>query len=148
MEFEKFLIEQAKADGIEKMVVGGIIKNDKNEFLILGRKKDDFMGGIDEIPSGNLEHGENLFEGLLREVKEETNLDVKSIGNYINSFDYVSGSGKKARQFNFIVNTKNTNNIQLTEHDYFVWQTIDEVNLNNKITPKTKLTLNISSYNK
>ena len=148
MEFDKRLIDNAKADGIEKIVVGGIIKNDKNEFLILGRKKDDFMGGIDEIPSGNLEQGETLFEGLIREIKEETNLDVEAIGNYVDSFDYISGSGKKARQFNFIVNTKNTNNIQLTEHDYYVWQTIDEVNANNKITPKTKLTINILSYNK
>ena len=148
MEFETFLIETAKADGVEKFVVGGIVKNTNNEFLILGRKKDDFMGGIDEIPSGNLEQGETLFEGLIREVKEETNLDVESIGNYVDSFDYISGSGKKARQFNFMVKTKNTDNINLTEHDYYLWQSIDKVNNNNKITPKTKQTINIASYNK
>lgn len=147
MKFENFLIEKAKDDGIEKIVVGGVVKNNENKFLILGRKKDDFMGGIDEIPSGKLEKGETLFEGLIREVKEETGLDVEYIDNYIDYFDYTSGSGKKTRQYNFSVTTKNTDNVQLTEHDYFLWQDIEEVNNNEKITPKTKVTINISSYN-
>lgn len=30
MKFENFLIEKAKDDGIEKIVVGGIIKNKKH----------------------------------------------------------------------------------------------------------------------
>lgn len=147
MKFENFLIEKAKDEGIEKIVVGGIVKNRDNKFLILGRKKDDFMGGIDEIPSGKLEKNETLFEGLIREVKEETNLDVEYIDNYIDYFDYTSGSGKKTRQYNFSVTTKNTDDVQLTEHDYFLWQDIDEVNKNEKITPKTKVTINIASYN-
>lgn len=147
MKFENFLLEKAKEDGIEKIVVGGIIKNSENKFLILGRKKDDFMGGIDEIASGKLEKDETLFEGLIREVKEETNLDVEYIENYIDYFDYVSGSGKKTRQYNFFVTTKNTDDVKLTEHDYFLWQDIDEVNNNEKITPKTKVTINIASYN-
>jgi len=147
MKFENFLLEKAKDEGIQKIVVGGIIKNNDNKFLILGRKKDDFMGGIDEIPSGKLENGETLFEGLIREVKEETNLDVEYIDNYIDYFDYVSGSGKQTRQYNFFVTTKNTDDIKLTEHDYYIWQDIDEVNNNEKITPKTKATINIASYN-
>ncbi len=147
MKFENLLLEKAKEDGIEKIVVGGIIKNNKNKFLILGRKKDDFMGGIDEIPSGNLEKNESLFQGLIREIKEETNLDVEYIDKFIDYFDYLSGSGKKARQYNFSVVTKNTENIKLTEHDYFLWQDINEVNDNKKITPKTKMSINIASFN-
>ena len=34
------------------------------------------MGGILELPSGNLECGETIQEGLIREVKEETGYDV------------------------------------------------------------------------
>ena len=37
----------------------------------MSRKTDDFMGGIDELPSGNMEKGENIYAALIREVKEE-----------------------------------------------------------------------------
>ena len=89
MKFENYLVESAKEDGIEKLVVGGIVRNG-DKYLILSRKQDDFMGGIDEIPSGKLEVGETLFEAIIREVKEETNLNVKSIDAYVDYFDYFS----------------------------------------------------------
>ncbi len=148
MKFENVLIEKAKEDGIEKLVVGGVIFNDENKCLILGRKADDFMGGIDEIPSGKLEKGEGLFDALIREVKEESNLDVTQIVSYINYFDYLSGSGKKSRQYNFVVKVNNYDDIKLTEHNEFKWQSLDEFNSNNRITSKTLFTLNIAYFNK
>ena len=147
MKFENYLIEMAKEDGIEKLVVGGIVRN-KDKYLILSRKKDDFMGGIDEIPSGKLEVGETLFEAVIREIKEETNLDVASIDGYIDYFDYLSGSGKKSRQYNFMVSVKDFEDVKLTEHDEFKWQDINECNANKKITPKTLTTINISDFNR
>ena len=148
MKFENVLIEKAKEDAIEKLVVGGVIFNDENKCLILGRKADDFMGGIDEIPSGKLEKGEGLFDALIREVKEESNLDVTQIVSYINYFDYLSGSGKKSRQYNFVVKVNNYDDIKLTEHNEFKWQSLDEFNSNNRITSKTLFTLNIAYFNK
>ena len=94
MKFYDYLVERGKEDGVEKNVVGAIILNEKNEVLIMSRKVDDFMGGIDELPSGNMEKGENIYDALVREVKEETNLDLKEVVCFINSFDYISGSGK------------------------------------------------------
>lgn len=148
MNFENVLMAKAKEDGIEKLVVGGVVINNENKCLILSRKADDFMGGIDEIPSGKLEKSEGLFDALTREVKEESNLDVTKIVSYIDYFDYLSGSGKKSRQYNFVVKVNNYDDIKLTEHDEFKWQTLDEVNSNKRITPKTLLTLNIAYFNK
>lgn len=147
MEFEKFLEEQAGLEEIEKLVVGGIVRKG-DSYLILSRKKDDFMGGIDEIPSGKLEPGESLFDAVVREVKEETNLDVLKIEEYVDYFDYLSGSGKKSRQYNFLVSVKNFENILLTEHDEFKWQNIAQCNANKKITSKTLTTLNIADFNR
>lgn len=148
MKFENVLMEKAREDGIEKLVVGGVIINDDNKCLILSRKADDFMGGIDEIPSGKLEKDEGLFDALIREVKEESNLDVTQIVSYIDYFDYLSGSGKKSRQYNFVVKVNNYDDIELTEHDEFKWQSLDEFNSNSRITSKTLLTLNIAYFNK
>lgn len=147
MNFYELLIEKGKEEGIIKNVVGAIILNEKNEILIMSRNKDDFMGDIDELPSGNMEGGENIYDALVREVKEETNLDIEDVTSYINSFDYISGSGKKARQFNFVVNVKSTDNIKLTEHDSYKWLSIEDVRNNKKITDEVKFALEIYYFN-
>ena len=147
MELYELLIRKGKEEGIIKNVVGAIILNEKNQVLIMSRKTDDFMGGIDELPSGNMEQGENIYEALVREVKEETNLDVVNVKSYIGSFDYISGSGKKARQYNFVLGVKNTENIILTEHDKYNWLTIEEIRKSNKITDEVKYILEICYFN-
>lgn len=147
MKFYDLLIEKGKEEGIIKNVVGAIVLNENNEVLIMSRKADDFMGGIDELPSGNMESGEKVYDALVREVKEETNLDIESVTSYINSFDYISGSGKKARQFNFVVTVKSTNDVKLTEHDSYKWISIDEARNNTKITDEVKFVLEIYYFN-
>ena len=147
MELYELLIKKGEQEGIVKNVVGAIILNEKSQVLIMSRKTDDFMGGIDELPSGNMEQGENIYDALVREVKEETNLDVVNVKSYIGSFDYISGSGKKARQYNFVLDVKNTENIILTEHDEYNWLTIEEIRRSNKITDEVKYILEICYFN-
>lgn len=147
MELYELLIKKGKQEGIIKNVIGAIILNEKNQILIISRKTDDFMGGIDELPSGNVEQEENIYDAIIREVKEETNLEVVSVKSYIGSFDYISGSGKKARQYNFILDVKNTENIILTEHDEYNWLTIEEIRKSSKITEEVKYILEICHFN-
>ncbi len=125
IDYEK-LEKDAKDVGIEKFVVGAILA-DNEKILLLERPKNDFMGGIYELPSGNLEQGETLEQGLIREIAEETGLEVKSVVDYVGFFDYKSSSGKKVRQFNFLVELVSKNPIILTEHDSYVWSLIDEL---------------------
>ena len=136
-----YLLEQAQRNGIEKNVVGAIIINEEGKILIMSRKSDDFMGGIDELPSGNMEPGEDIITALAREVKEETNCDLKEIVCYIDSFDYKSGSGKNARQYNFVIKVEKTDNIILTEHDAYLWQRVGEIIDNTNITCEVKKTI-------
>lgn len=99
------LITDAQKDGIGKLVVGAIIRKEGG-FLLLERVGDDFMGGLVELPSGVVDENEHVLSALFREVFEETGLSISSVLAYIGSFDYVSGSGKQARQFNFLVETE------------------------------------------
>lgn len=140
-----YLLEKAKEEKIEKNVVGSVIVNRQGKILIMSRKSDDFMGGIDELPSGNMEIGEDIPTALAREVKEETNCELNEILYYIDSFDYKSGSGKNARQYNFAIKVKETDNIVLTEHESYSWQTVEEIINNPKITHEVKNT--IKRYN-
>jgi len=119
------LTAEAEADGVQQLVVGAVVQHDK-KVLLLQRPEDDFMGGIFELPSGKVEAGEQLDAALIREVKEETGLDVSRIADYLGFFDYTSGSGKKSRQFNFAVDVTTPEPIALQEHDAYQWTPLAE----------------------
>ena len=59
-----------------KAAVKAVIVKD-NKFLILKQAVNDKF--IWDLPGGKIEFGESPFATLLREVKEETNLDIKII---------------------------------------------------------------------
>lgn len=63
------------------------ILNDKNELLVLTRKKDPARGTFD-LPGGFADIGETAEQGVAREVKEETGLDVKE-AKYLFSYPNV-----------------------------------------------------------
>ena len=115
------LIVEALNSGISRYVVAAVITNKRSEVLLLQRPKDEFYGGIYELPSGKVEDDESLEEALYREVKEETGLNVKNITRYLGHFDYLSKSKKPTRQFNFHVEVEDVSQIILKEHSSYVW---------------------------
>ena len=115
------LMKQASATGINRYVVGCIVKRGNGEILLLKRASGDFMGGIYELPSGKVEAGESLDVALRREVLEETALKVTDIGRHIGYFDYDSSSGKKSRQFNFLVSVDGDKVRISKEHEAYAW---------------------------
>ena len=116
------LVADSQKEDFQKLVVGAVIRK-SDKFLLLERVESDFMGGLVELPSGTVDAGEDLLTALTREVKEETGLVITSIKAYLGSFDYISGSGRKTRQFNFLVKVEHGEiKLSSTEHQshYFV----------------------------
>lgn len=147
MNFYENLKNRAIENKIKKFVAGAIITNEKGEVLLVKRKKDDFMGSIYEVPSGNLEQEESVYDALIRETKEETNLKIKKVKSYINQFDYLSSSGNKCRQFNFEVEVED-GTIVLTEHESYKWIALQGINNEKEISQELKDTLLIYIFNK
>ncbi|MGX1779008.1 NUDIX hydrolase [Nocardia brasiliensis] len=116
---------EAERDQVQQLVVGAVVAHD-GKILLLQRPANDFMGGIWELPSGKVDPGEALDDALIREVKEETGLDIDKIRKYLGEFDYQSGSGKKSRQFNFTVDVIAPEPVELTEHDAYTWTSLAE----------------------
>ena len=54
-----------------------ILDKDNNLLLVRRSKKDKIAAGEWEVPGGRLEIGESPFEGLKRETKEETAIDIE-----------------------------------------------------------------------
>jgi 8-oxo-dGTP diphosphatase len=65
------------------VAVGGIVENDREEILLV---KTQHGGWV--FPGGQVEVGENLMDALVREVKEESGIDIEVsylIGIYSNT---------------------------------------------------------------
>lgn len=118
------LTTRAGRDGIAQLVVGAVIARN-GAVLLLRRPPGDFLAGIYELPSGKVEPGEALDAALVREVEEETGLDVAAIGDYLGSFDYTAKAGRLSRQFTFAVTVAAPEPVRLTEHDAHAWAAAD-----------------------
>lgn len=67
-------------------VVAAVIYNDKNEILITQRVDGQF-NGLWEFPGGKIESNETHKEALIREIKEELNIDI-NVGDFITTVNY------------------------------------------------------------
>ena len=66
--------------------------------------------------------------------------------SYVNYFDYLSGSNKKCRQFNFKVEVTG-GPIVLSEHDTYKWIGLEDIEKVDKISPEVKQVLLIYKFN-
>jgi 8-oxo-dGTP pyrophosphatase MutT (NUDIX family) len=104
-----------------KISVKSIIINNKNEILLIKRKDNDVhFPGAWEFPGGRLNDGESPFEGLKRETKEETNLDI-DIQNPLRVAYFVRDDGQIITAIDFLCKPK-TYDVKLSnEHVDFTW---------------------------
>jgi mutator protein MutT len=80
--------------------VGGVVIHDGRVVLI--RRGNEPRKGEWSIPGGKLELGETLAEGVRREVREETGLDVE-VGELIEAFERVYRDEAGRVRFHFVI---------------------------------------------
>ncbi|MER6951314.1 NUDIX domain-containing protein [Nonomuraea sp. NPDC000554] len=97
------LLDDADRDGITRLVVGAVVHSDGRVLILRRSTTDEFLPGIEELPSGGVEPGEDLMAGLARELAEEIGWagPVAVHPGFVTSFDYISGSSRRARQVTF-----------------------------------------------
>ena len=62
-----------------------IIKNENNEILLQRRQGTKLWPGFLALPAGQIDEGENAYDAVVREAKEELGIDI-SLDNIIDSF--------------------------------------------------------------
>ena len=92
-----------------------------NRLLVLKRRLNDVQKpGIWEIPGGRLTPGENPVEGLKREIKEETGIDIEVLHPF-NLRHFTRDDGQVVTLIIFLAKAL-TENIQLSnEHADYAW---------------------------
>lgn len=117
------LLEKAEADAIDKPLIGAVVYRNGQVLLVKRAASDSFAPGHWEFSGGGLE--ENPIDGLVRELTEETGLQIMEILAYLGSFDSISEKGQTVRQFNYLVEPKE-GDIQLSdEHSEYMWHDLE-----------------------
>lgn len=100
------------------VIVAGVIQRRNGDILIIRRSIFSTYSYEWEIPRGHLKKGESKIDCLLREIKEETKLNVIPV-SYLGSFCYDDG----VIQYNYLCRlTSEDQKVKLSdEHDLFMW---------------------------
>ena len=108
------------------LTMRGIVKNEDGKILVLRRHpKSKTNPHKWELPGGKIEKGEFFDEAYIREIKEETSLDVK-VGDFCEA---VQDDYPHKRTVQLIMYAKDlAGEVKISdEHDDWMWVTIDEV---------------------
>ena len=120
--------------------VGALIFNTENKILLVRSHKwrDKYV-----IPGGHIELGETNLKALIREIKEETGLDIYDI-EYIGFQEFIYDEAFwKMRHyifFDYMCKTDGTKVELNSESEEYVWVTLEEAN-NFDVEPYTLRTI-------
>ena len=120
------LVTEARRAGIEGFAAGAIVhRHAAREILVLRRRRDDTsFPGLEGLPSGGVEPGEGLLDGLARELHEEIGLPTDAplrLDPFVTWFDYASRHGRRKRQFTFARPHDGSPILLSDEHTEFRW---------------------------
>jgi 8-oxo-dGTP diphosphatase len=108
------------------LTVRGVIKNDSGEILIVKRhpksKTDPEMW---ELPGGKVEKGEHFADALVREIKEETDLDV-SVGDFCEAVQNDYSHKRTVQLMMYLTDVEGEVKIS-EEHTEFMWASIEKI---------------------
>lgn len=114
-----------------RLIVHGIMKVD-NKILVTKRtleedgRKNTF-GGFYDVPGGSVDEGETPKIALVRETKEETNLDVE-VGKIIyEDSEYDEEKNIVFTRLTYICNIVNFNEIKLDENEHDEYKLVDNI---------------------
>lgn len=120
--------------------VGAVLLNDNNEILLILRNRPP-EAGCWSIPGGKVDFFENLEDAIIREVKEEINLDVEIVKLLGVTNHIISDEKCHWVAPNFLVKIKDGSlkNMEPEKHGGVKWFKLDSLPENITITTKNAL---------
>ncbi len=108
------------------IAVKALIVNDKQELLLIRRRDNDVhKPGTWEIAGGRLDAGEDPFLGMIREAKEETNLDIE-VKEPLGVHHFTRDDGQVITMIVFLCGAVSGEVKLSEEHTDFEWLNVDD----------------------
>jgi 8-oxo-dGTP diphosphatase len=108
------------------LTVRGIIKNNANEILIVKRHpKSRTDPEMWELPGGKVENGEFFADALVREIKEETDLDVE-VGDFAEAIQNDYMHKRTVQVMMYLDDVKGEVKIS-DEHTDWMWADLEKI---------------------
>lgn len=99
-------------------VVAAVIKDENGKILITQRNLQKDQGGLWEFPGGKIEPNETREDAIIREIKEELDIDIKA-DNYLE--EKVLNYPEKDINLIALKCSKINGKIKLLEHEDYRW---------------------------
>jgi len=115
---------------MQRVVTSGFIIDQGKALFLRRGDNEKFLPGYWELPGGKLDEFEEPAAGVLREIKEEANIDCDILGlhhawHYITEYE---GEKKQFVQVCFVLRPRGVANVKPADGmDDFAWITPDEV---------------------
>jgi mutator protein MutT len=106
-------------------VVAAIIKNNEGKILIAQRNLKKSQGGLWEFPGGKIEAHETKEQAIVREIKEELNMDIKCDSYFDEKvYKYPEKTIRLIALYCSMINDY----YEVLEHEQIKWVDINELN--------------------
>lgn len=105
-------------------VVAAVIENENGEILIAKRNLNKHQGGHWEFPGGKVEKSETNENAIIREIKEELNIDIE-VKKYIGCKTHIYP--EKKVEISLFRCVWRSGEFKLLEHEDYAWVTNENI---------------------
>ena len=109
----------------QQACVGAFIQKADTSFLVVKRAEDDeFLPGLWELPGGGTDFGEELQQTVMREIKEETGLEISVLKPIAVHTHYMDKKDERIQrvEVTFLCQLTGEDTVQLShEHAAYKW---------------------------
>ena len=124
IQMKSYYINISEVDKLKQVTAAMIKDNDK--YLICQRGSEDECSMLWEFPGGKLEPGETLEECIVREIKEELELDIEVQDVFTTSIYHFDNKEIHFTVYNALIVA---GQIKLNVHNDARWVTVKELDL-------------------
>jgi len=129
---------------IQKVTASGAVIKDGKILILQRAQDDDIFPGLWELPSGKKEPRESVYDAVVREIKEETDVDVMVL-DIIFTFNFEVEKPDEIKDFTqlvFLVEPVGDANVKISnEHQDFKWVSKEDLD-NYNLSKETKEAIN------
>ncbi len=119
------------------LTVRGIIKKNDEILVVKRHPKSKTDPGMWELPGGKVEKGEYFVDALVREIKEETDLDV-DVGDFCEALQNDYPHKRTVQIMMYLENVRGDVKIS-DEHTEWMWASLEKIKTLDKSTSFEKL---------